>query len=74
MRYTVMIIAMPQADVIELTDVYADTDAEAMEYAMNQACFTGAQDYMLIVNDAAGVFNATVQDTRSARISTPDTV
>lgn len=74
MRYTVMIIAMPQADVIELTDVYADTDAEAMEYAMNQACFTGAQDYMLIVNDAAGDFNATVQGTGSARISTPDTV
>lgn len=74
MRYTVMIITMPQADVIELTDVYADTDAEAMEYAMNQACFTGAQDYMLIVNDAAGEFNATVQGTRSARISTPDTV
>lgn len=74
MRYTVMIIAMPQAEVIECSDVHAETDAEAMEYAMNQACFTGAQDYMLIVNDAAGVFNATVQGTRSARISTPDTV
>ena len=74
MRYTVMIIAMPQADVIELTDVYADTDAEAMEYAMNQACFTGAQDYMLIVNDAAGEFSATIQGTRSARISTSDAV
>lgn len=74
MRYTVMIIVMPQTEVIEFTDVFADTDAEAMEYAMNQACFTGAQDYMLIVNDAAGEFNATVQGTRSARISTPDTV
>lgn len=74
MRYTVMIIAMPQADVIELTDVHADSDAEAMEYAMNQACFTGAQDYMLIINDAAGEFSATIQGTRSARISTNDTV
>lgn len=72
MRYTVMIIAMPQADVIELTDVHADSDAEAMEYAMNQACFTGAQDYMLIINDSAGEFSATVQGTRSARISTAD--
>lgn len=49
MRYTVMIIVMPQTEVIEFTDVFADTDA-------------------------AGEFNATVQGTRSARISTPDTV
>ena len=74
MRYTVMIIAMPQSEVIECTDVHADSDAEAMEYAMNQACFTGAQDYMLIINDSAGEFSATVQGTRSARISTNDTV
>lgn len=74
MRYTLMIIAMPQADVIELTDVYADTDAEAMEYAIDQACFNGAQDYMMVVNDAAGEFSATVQGTRTARTSTSDTL
>lgn len=74
MRYTVMIITMPQSEVIEYTDVHADSDAEAMEYALNQACFTGAQDYMLIVNDSAGEFSATVQGTRSARISTADSM
>lgn len=66
MRYTIMIITMPQSEVIECTDVHADSDAEAMEYALNQVCFTGAQDYMLIVNDSAGEFSATVQGTRSA--------
>lgn len=74
MRYTIMIVIMPHSEVIECSDVFADTDAEAMEYAMNQACFTGAQDYMLIVNDAAGEFNAIVQGTRSARISITDSM
>lgn len=64
MRYTIMIITMPQSEVIECSDVHADTDAEAMEYAMNQACF----------NDAAGEFSATIQGTRNARTSTNDTV
>ena len=73
MPYTIMII-MPQSEIIECIDVYAETDAEAMEYAMNQACFNGTQDYMMIVNDAAGEFSATVQGTRSARISTSDAV
>ena len=73
MRYTIMIITMLQSEVIECTDVHADSDAEAMEYALNQACFTGAQDYMLIVNDSAE-FSATVQGTRSARISTADSM
>lgn len=36
MPYTIMII-MPQSEIIECIDVYAETDAEAMEYAMNQA-------------------------------------
>jgi len=74
MRYTIMIITMPQSEVIECSDVHAETDAEAMEYAMNQACFNGAQDYMMVVNDAAGEFSATIQGTRSARASTNDTV
>lgn len=73
MPYTIMII-MPQSEIIECIDVYAETDAEAMEYAMNQACFNGTQDYMMIVNDAAGEFSATIQGTRSARISTSDAV
>lgn len=42
MRYTIMIITMTQSEVIECSDVHAETDAEAMEYAMNQACFNGA--------------------------------
>lgn len=33
MPYTIMII-MPQSEIIECIDVYAETDAEAMEYAM----------------------------------------
>lgn len=74
MQYTVMIIAMRYGDVIEQTDIHADSDAEAMEYAMNQVCFTGSQDYMLIINDSAGEFSATVQGTRSARISTADSM
>lgn len=74
MKYTIMVIAMPQSEVIKCSYAYANTDAEAMEYAMIQPCFTGAQDYMLIVNDAAGKFSATVQGTRSARNITPDTV
>ena len=74
MRYTIMIITMPQSEVIECSDVHGDSDAEAMEYALNQACFTGAQDYMLVVNDAAGEFSATVQGTCSARISTADSM
>ena len=74
MRYTIMVITMPLCETIERCDVYAETNAEAMEYAMNQACFNGAQDYMMVVNDAAGDFNATVQGTRGARISAPDTV
>lgn len=73
MPYTIMII-MPQSEIIECIDVYAETDAEAMEYAMNQACFNGTQDYMMIVNDAAGEFSATIQGTRSARISTADSM
>lgn len=74
MRYTIMIITMSQSEVIECSDVYAETDAEAMEYAMNQASFTGAQDYMMVVNDATGDFSATIQGTRSARTSINDTV
>ena len=78
MRYTIMIITMPQSEVIECSDIHAETDAEAMEYAMeyamNQACFNGAQDYMMTVNDAAGDFSATIQGTRSARTSINDTV
>lgn len=74
MQYTIMIIAIPQCELIECTHVHSDTDAEAMEYAMDQACFNGAQDYMLIVNDAAGEFSATVQGTRSSRTSTSDTL
>lgn len=37
MRYTIMIITMPQSEVIECCDVHAETDAEAMEYAMKRA-------------------------------------
>lgn len=74
MLYTIMVITMPQSDIIECSDVHAETDAEAMEYAMNQACFTGAQDYMMLVNDVAGEFIAMAQGTRSARISTSDTL
>lgn len=74
MVYTIMVIAMPQAVVVECCDVFADTDAEAMELAMNQACFTGETDYRMLVSDALGEFCAYVQCTRSTRISTPDTV
>lgn len=74
MRYTSMLITMPLCEIIERCDVYADTDAEAMEYAMNQACFNDAQDYMMIVNDAADEFSATIQGLRNTRTSISDSL
>lgn len=49
MKYNVNIITIPEYEMIECTDFYAETDAEAMEYAMNQLCFNTQQIYIMNV-------------------------
>lgn len=58
MNYTLTIMTRPELDLVEDTGFTAECDADAMIYAMNQACFTGAQEYsMFVISEDTG-FNA----------------
>lgn len=58
MNYTLTIMTRPELEVVEDTGFTAECDADAMIYAMNQACFTGAQEYsMFVISEDTG-FNA----------------
>lgn len=49
MKYNVKIIVEDQESILEDTDVYADTDHEAAEYALVQAQFKGYEKYGLLL-------------------------
>lgn len=58
MKYNVKVTTLPENKIVEDTNYYAETDSEAIEYAMNQLCFTGQQYYVMAIKCYESHFTA----------------
>lgn len=68
MKYNVKIILENQEVVLEDTDFYADTDHEAVEYALLHAQFKGYEKYAIFLTSEDSDFKMMCYGTRGTHI------